>query len=229
MALACCYVKEYSKQTADCNPFHISIGGALYMNPTPQEHFYRREDEDWTKDEPKKGSKFRLMERCFQRQDVHGKTIDVGYWSPYDLLGYFLSQLGPAPAHANRNNYFLPLTAVYARWSSKIAGRYSGGAGDWPFMFQCTWYRESGYDEAHFGLGASLAGSGWDSSRVGEDWRTRVGFSRFLLLSIDTPAIVNLERSDWDNNTAPEQTRPGGSQTRWANCAETYPFTEQMR
>ncbi|KAN0085539.1 hypothetical protein V8E54_002006 [Elaphomyces granulatus] len=44
---------------------------------------------------------------------------NLPYWSPYDLLGLFLSLMGP-PAAATKRNFFLPLTAMYARWCGQI-------------------------------------------------------------------------------------------------------------
>lgn len=44
------------------------------------------------------------------------------YWPHYDLLGLFLSLMGPAQRKSGRFNFFLPLTAVYIRWSFTIGG-----------------------------------------------------------------------------------------------------------
>lgn len=200
---------------------------------TPDEHFRRNPDPAWAN---RGSSKFTLIWRPgFKRQDAKGAVVEVDYWSPYDLLGYFLSLLGPAPSNANRNNYFLPLTAVYARWSSKIAGHLENdvsgthGAGDWPFMFNCTWYNETRPKMAgkYFGLGASLAGSQWLVNEVGRAWRGRVGQRRFQLFLKQPPQLVR--EGDWAAQNAPEQTDPDGNGTAWGNCAETYPFTEQLR
>ncbi|KAK8106457.1 hypothetical protein PG999_009816 [Apiospora kogelbergensis] len=103
-----------------------------------------------------------------------GQGVQMLYWNPHDLLGYFLNLLGPAPPAATKSNFFLPLTAVYARWCAKIAGRappvygYPAdphpGAGNWPFMYQCTWRDDPGRRDADktakkwFFLGASLGG-----------------------------------------------------------------------
>jgi hypothetical protein len=46
------------------------------------------------------------------KQHLHN---DRGYWSPYDLLGLFLSFMGPAPDRATKRNFYLPITAVYGR------------------------------------------------------------------------------------------------------------------
>ena len=201
---------------------------------TPNEHFRRNPDPAW----PNRGdSKFTLVTRPgFNRQDAAGATVVAEYWSPYDLLGYFLGLLGPAPSNADRNNYFLPLIAVYARWSSKIAGHMEGdrtgthGAGDWPYMFNCTWYNETNPKKAgnYFGLGASLAGSQWLAREVGRGWRGRVGLRRFQYLVTKQPMQL-LRETDWQAENAPEQTDPNGNGTAWGNCAEMYPFTEQMR
>lgn len=102
------------------------------------------------------------------------------------------------------------------------------GVGDWPYMFQCTWYNETNFKKAgkYFSLGASLAGSEWLGKDVGFGWRERVGSYRFDVL-LRAPVKLVAEQ-DWAKKNAPEQ-QSGGSGTAWGNCAETYPFTEQMR
>lgn len=90
------------------------------------------------------------------------------FWSVTDLLGLFFAKLGPAPEGAGPDTFFLPLTAVYARWttilmekkirqlpeselkkfkpSSKAKPGQSQSSPGPPFisarepsMFQCTW------------------------------------------------------------------------------------------
>ena len=98
-------------------------------NLTPDQHIYRRANPSWVPDRPdrpRRGnrpplppqplatiSKFRV------RRYLHNNGE---YWSPYDLLGLFLSFMGPAPDGATKRNFYLPLTAVYGRWCHQIAG-----------------------------------------------------------------------------------------------------------
>jgi hypothetical protein len=52
-----------------------------------------------------------LCQNLGRRYDYNGRD----YWSPYDLLGLFLSFMGPAPNSATKRNFYLPMTAVYGR------------------------------------------------------------------------------------------------------------------
>ncbi|KAK7983524.1 hypothetical protein PG989_010926 [Apiospora arundinis] len=168
--------------------------------------------------------------------------IQVPYWNPHDLLGYFLSLLGPAPRAATKSNFFLPLTAVYARWCAKIAGRAppafgyppdpNPGAGNWPFMYQCTWRDDpSNHDtdeesKKWFFLGASLGGDAWTPQQVGQ-FKTTVGQHRFqLLLTCAQTKLVNANA--FEKRQSPEQLLGGGNQTAFGSCAEGYPFVEMM-
>src|SRR5207248_8819204 len=77
------------------------------------------------------------MSKFTVRRHLHNGRDD---WSPYDLLGLFLSFMGPAPGGATKRNFYLPMTAVYGRWCRQIAGSYPRNTiCDSPFMFQCTW------------------------------------------------------------------------------------------
>jgi hypothetical protein len=133
-------------------------------NLRPDQHIYRTANSRWIPprpDRPRRGrpplppqppatiSKFRV------RRYLHNGRH---YWSPYDLLGLFLSFMGPAPNGATKRNFYLPITAVYGRWCRQIAGEDpGGGVGDHPYMFQCTWCVRSG-QPTRFSLGSSLAG-----------------------------------------------------------------------
>jgi hypothetical protein len=105
------------------------------------------------------------------------------YWSLADLLGLFLTKLGPAPSDANAPNFFLPLIALYVLWT-KILLKPSLGKvnqmdyadhpgkeldGEFPRspitakepqMYQCTWATADGGTGglAHFALGSSTSG-----------------------------------------------------------------------
>lgn len=73
------------------------------------------------------------------------RNIAMEYWCIYDLVGLFFGLLGSAPLAAGKNNFFLPLTAVYARWCTRLAGKLDNnpvpetGVGEVPPMFECTW------------------------------------------------------------------------------------------
>ncbi|KAK2668261.1 hypothetical protein RAB80_015641 [Fusarium oxysporum f. sp. vasinfectum] len=94
------------------------------------------------------------------------------YWCHYDLLGLFLPLMGPALPNSARFNFFLPLTAVYARWCFTIGGSrdinklhdaqvmaFIGktGHGPPPAIFQCTW-GPGQKSKVDFSLGASMGG-----------------------------------------------------------------------
>ncbi|OJJ87730.1 uncharacterized protein ASPGLDRAFT_79482 [Aspergillus glaucus CBS 516.65] len=164
--------------------------GTDYTNSTlpPAQHIRRRINPDW-KEKSKTISKFHVDHHeqgagGFE-QATDPKARALKYWSPYDLLGLFLSRLDYAPVAANEDNFFLPLTAVYGKWCSNIAGNTSTGiklkgVGDPPFMFQCTWVTHRG-DKKQFFLGASLAGYEWAKESTGT-WESELKLARFNLV-----------------------------------------------
>ncbi len=169
-----------------------------------------------------------------------GVKLTLPYWSPYDLLGYFLGLLGPAPQEATKETYFLPLTAVYGIWCSKIAGHApkrfkwkppGKGSGDWPYMFQCTWYKEK--DKASriaFRLGSCMGGDEFNENQVGS-WRHTVGVRRFrILLSARLRIIMAEEEKNFPSpaNYRAMERNANGTTTAYGNCAETYPFRGLM-
>ena len=143
------------------------------------------------------------------------------YWSPYDLLGLFLSLMGPAPNGATKRNFYLPMTAVYGRWCRQIAGNTPrNGIRDPPYMFQCTWcipFDNSGRPTQFF-LGSSLAGYDWRSGLTGT-WEAVLRHARFAL--VDGP---RLRQAGHDFDNSPVIERRGENGTKFGNCAETYPF-----
>lgn len=147
-----------------------------------------------------------------------------GYWSPYDLLGLFLSGVGPAPLGANKRNFYLPMTAVYGRWCMQIAGQglkgRGKGVGDPPFMFQCTWRVKDGQPPSFF-LGSSLAGYNWDKAETGE-WEIVLKQERFGLIH----TLVELGGYSFEDSPMRRRNKDMG--TRFGNCAETYPFLALM-
>ncbi|KAL6815056.1 hypothetical protein J3E69DRAFT_346678 [Trichoderma sp. SZMC 28015] len=163
------------------------------------------------------------------------RNINLNYWCIYDLIGLFMSLLGSAPPAADRNNYFLPLTAVYAKWCSRLAGKLKNkksqdpskpGVGPIPTMFQCTWReRKDGKGEKWFFLGGSVAGDPFANNDSGNDWQLKVQTERFnMLLQHQQTTMVTTGEF---NSTEPEL-RAGGSLNLWGNCAETYPFVQCM-
>lgn len=73
----------------------------------------------------------------------------VQYWCSFDLLGRFLSIMGPAPTKATISNFYLPLTTMYNRWCAAISFTP-------PSTFSCLW-KGQGCDKGSFYLGASIA------------------------------------------------------------------------
>ncbi|PNP46419.1 hypothetical protein THARTR1_10741 [Trichoderma harzianum] len=165
--------------------------------------------------------------------DVRNITID--YWCIYDLIGLFLGLLGSVSLAADRNNFFLPLTAVYARWCSRLAGKLKNtashegeapGVGPIPTMFQCTWRDRKDGKGKWFFLGSSLGGDQFANNPSGADWQLKVQMERFRILRQHQQTVMVNE--DEFNRTEPEKNLPGGTGTLWGNCAETYPFVQCM-
>ncbi|KAL7905451.1 hypothetical protein GGI35DRAFT_460747 [Trichoderma velutinum] len=163
-----------------------------------------------------------------------GREIQLDYWCIYDLIGLFFSLLGSAPVAANRNNFFLPLTAVYARWCTRLAGRLLNtasrqgdepGVGEVPTMFQCTWRDRDDGTGKYFFLGASMAGDSFPKTPSGNDWKDTVQRWRFgmLLAHQQTPMVLSIEflRTEPDREAS-------ATGNIWGNCAETFPFIHCM-
>ncbi|RYP41833.1 hypothetical protein DL767_000734 [Monosporascus sp. MG133] len=197
----------------------------------PDCHILRQKDRNWTI----LNKTWKYNVRPIMKLRDYGPEGDeqtLFYWCPYDLLGRFLSLLGPAPPGAAKNTYFLPLTAVYGQWCSKIAGdktktQRGNGSGDWPYMFQCTWYEDKLNGSIKlFRLGASLAGAGWETG-VGS-WRYTVGKSRFdILRSARTDIVCGYKYPSLEDYEK-QKDLAQGARTAYGNCAETYPFTGLM-
>ncbi|KAF5981511.1 hypothetical protein FBULB1_4753 [Fusarium bulbicola] len=220
--------------------------GSLYMDKTrkPDSHISRNMNLDW-KREDETQSIFNVSPMFFREVIKTFKGPAPDWWCPYDLLGLFLSLLGPAPAAADKYNFYLPLTGVYGRWCARIAGKPEKnwkwkpdiiGEGTLPYVFQCTWSLEvNDKTKQHWGryfLGASTAGDRWEwkinpknpkSPTYTGAWRNRVGEERFKML-YRCQRLVMVRESDYRAKNAPSQTDPKGSQVAYGNCAETYPF-----
>lgn len=190
-------------------------------NLQPRQHFARRIHPDWGNgSEWETRSRFKLLFWQLPRGNFQNY-----YCNPYDALGHFMSRLLPAPAAANRNNFFLPMTAVYAKWCSQIAGhapagwgvapRDPEGTGDWPLMYQCTW-RPLDDRTFSFSLGSSVGGLSYSNVACGRAWPGEVAKSRKEVLT-DSNSSWNFQNLNWRD-------KPG--ETDWGNCAETYPFVQ---
>lgn len=177
-------------------------------NLRPNQHIYRAENPLWRGSGPRQQaniSRFRL------RNHQHNARV---FSNPYDLLGLFLSSLGPAPIGATSANFYLPLTAVYGRWCAQIAGSPLGGVGYLPAVFQCTW-RIADCIAPQFFLGSSIAG--YTDLGTGT-WPQVVRKGRFDLL---------FPNGNFDQS--PSRTLHGDAGSRYGSCAETHPFLELMR
>ncbi|KAI0907855.1 hypothetical protein F4823DRAFT_640796 [Ustulina deusta] len=237
---ACCEGKKGGSRTEDetvrallgniYNKFLSLIipDGPEFLKPEPKSHFLRKDDEKWNKDDTTNTVKFDLRRwRDLPFQGVLGKAITVDWWNPYDLLGLFLSILGPAPAGADKTNYFQPLTAVYGQWCSRVGGEVAPpgkvGVGYPPAVFQVTWkkWRPEGSklaDRIDYFLGSSLAGDGWKEKEVGQ-WRVRVRKARFDMFH-DALSVELFSHDDFD---------PQADGQSFGTCAETYPFIFNVR
>ena len=181
-------------------------------NLRPDQHINRDANLAWTPPPPPA-----TMSKFSVAGHLHNGRY---YWSPYDLLGLFLSYIGPAPDHATKRNFFLPLTAVYGRWCRQIAGRRpGGGVGDLPYMFQCTWRTGP---PTWFFLGATLAGYEWTPKLTGT-WKRVLSRARFAL--VDSLPLLQL---GYNFDNSPEIAWNEGHGTRFGNCAETYPFADLL-
>jgi hypothetical protein len=194
-------------------------------NLRPDQHIYRAPNPGWLPPQPPPRRDLRprpprppaTTSKFIVRGHLHNGRY---YWSPYDLLGLFLSVMGSAPDDATKRNFYLPMTAVYGRWCRQIAGDPSGGVGNHPYMFQCTWCIRSGQPTRFF-LGSSLAGFAWKTRSTGT-WETVLRRARFDLVD-----GVPLREAgyDFDNSPMSHKRRDGA---RFDNCAETYPFLDLL-
>jgi hypothetical protein len=149
--------------------------------------------------------------------------VGVSYWNHYDLLGFILSLLPLDLEGATKDNFFLPLTAVYGRWCAKIGGdretpkppkppkapsitamaAEQKGVGAVPTVFQCTWVagKEGG---VYFALESSIAGYDWNNETQIGKWKVTLRRARSDLLR-DWNDIHTLERDGekWDFEHSP--------------------------
>lgn len=217
--------------------------GSLYQDVKlrPLSHIARLVNQDWNKND-ETSSRFTVRGWTLKPSTQNSAGPIPDWWCPYDLLGLFLSLLGPAPSAADKNNFYLPLTAVYGRWCARIAGRPDAKWGNWkptvkgegnlPFVFQCTWRLQvDGSTKKHWGqyfLGASTAGDRFETRKSSDTytgaWRERVQEARFNML-YKCQNIGMVQVNDFTDKTAPNmQKKADRNMVPYGNCAETYPF-----
>ncbi|KAI6093498.1 hypothetical protein F4821DRAFT_873 [Hypoxylon rubiginosum] len=206
--------------------------GINFLAPLPKSHFFRQDDPDWKKPDrdPKVASAFNLDSwNDLTFQGVLEEAITVAWWNPYDLLGLFLSILGPAKTEADKDNYFIHLTAVYAQWCSRVGGMKvppgNVGVGHSPGAYQVTWkQRQNG--EIDFCLGSALAGDAFNEIETGQ-WKKRVRRARFDLFRTSLRMQL-LKESDFETSLKQLEMSTKGNAAfegqMYGNCAETYPF-----
>lgn len=200
----------------------LADGEDFHAGPdlTPDQHIYRAANPAWIEpQQPHRSQTPATISKFSVRRHPHN---GCDYWSPYDLLGLFLSFMGPAPNGATKRNFYLPMTAVYGRWCRQIAGSPCGGVGELPYMFQCTWCIRSGQPTRFF-LGSSLAGYAWTAESTGT-WKPALRRARFAL--VDT---VPLQQAGYGFDNSPMTQKIGVERgTKFGNCAETYPFLDLL-
>lgn len=127
---------------------HIEFSGSEYgsEHAKPDHHIYREKNVDNIPGPgPSDPPPFLV------RQFIHKLPNRTAFWSPYDLLGLFMSLICPAPANATRENFYIPLTAVYGKWCYKIGPpNHNGNKIRFPSMLQCTWNDQSGFFHGSF-------------------------------------------------------------------------------
>ncbi|KAJ5255783.1 hypothetical protein N7505_010934 [Penicillium chrysogenum] len=136
------------------------------------------------------------------------------YWCSFDLLGRFLSIIGPAPQNATNYNFYLPLAMMYGNWCRKIAPHP-------PNAYSCVWAEETG-KQSHFQLGASLGGYAMPQPRGGL-WVRILKQARFDILRderLDAEGITA-----WSSNLKSRT----ANNINFGNCAETYPLAHVLR
>ncbi|KAJ6188289.1 hypothetical protein N7519_003197 [Penicillium mononematosum] len=107
--------------------------GATFSDPVmePAQSTKRALNPIWQRNAPSQRSKFLLQTL------VHNKVPFSGI---YDILGLFLSSIGAAPNRATSRNFYLPMTAMYAKWCialSEFVPKKSV-----PTMYNSTWVKD---------------------------------------------------------------------------------------
>jgi len=172
----------------------------------PDQHIYRLLRPEWT-------GQSLAISKFSVRKHYHN---NVPYWNNFDLLGLFLALIGPASANATKKNFYLPLTAMYARWCMQI-GNHS------PYMTCCTWSVAPNRRDKFF-LGANLSGSSFSPAETGI-WRRICQMARFGLINSDALRL----RGWFFNDSLMIRERGSSNPIRFGNCAETYPYLHILR
>ncbi|RKL41569.1 hypothetical protein BFJ72_g5461 [Fusarium proliferatum] len=228
------------------------LTGVIDEDFEPPQHIYRRLTQEKEKAQHQKTwAKIEVNPDSGWRHSYPYRPgiVELPYWSHYDLLGLFLSLMGPAQPNSDRYNFFLPLTAVYTHWAFTIGGsrnvgdirersvqamgfRPQPGHGPPPTIFQCTWI-EGSDSNVDFSLGASMGGHNYGTRRDLGDWGTKLQKTRFALLndwnSIKTSKWKNQKKQDvlfsFEDSPSIDS---GRSKTKFGNCGETYPFVHLL-
>ncbi|KAF5964504.1 hypothetical protein FCOIX_13392 [Fusarium coicis] len=246
----------YTQFISLCGP---NGGNYTDDNLKPAQHIYRkRTGEETHNPEYKNWSRFNVGKDWnhdgpdFWTTKYVSKRVKEPYWSHYDLLGLFLSLMGPAQEGATKLTFFLPLTAVYVRWCYIIGGKkviggkeIGTGIGLTPAIAQCTWRPSKGEKGGYeFCLGSSLAGYNFtdDVDNPVGSWQRRLQMGRFNLLKgynnieqmmweaeVDDPNNPGQKKTvdvSWKFDNSPNISAGGSSKTHFGNCGETYPFLQ---
>jgi len=161
--------------------------------------------------------------------DVAGIKRELPYWSPYDLLGLFLSLVWTAPSSATKRNFFLPWTAIYGRWCSELGNAMEDGF-QHPSVFQCTWHVHSSGQKTFF-LGASAAGYKAFPKRDFGTWKETVMRARFSLIWNECRELrddTDENGRHWSFDYSPDIKAKVTRGIKFGNCAETYPLLNQF-
>lgn len=215
----------------------------------PIQHIRRAHSEDYKRINKKAEkdaqnasmSKFSISGHSqYHKAILNRNDTQLEFWNPCDLLGLFLSLMGPAPGAARKRDYYLPLTAVYGRWCAKIASNKSQGfepisqkeavgISAPPTVFQCTWEDKRDFSPQNFFLGSSLAGFSWGVADTGL-WETVLKRGRYNLLRDPAELEANIGGGVYSFDlsvTKKDPQNPKG--VRFGNCGETYPFLAVLR
>ncbi|KAA8647062.1 hypothetical protein EYZ11_008799 [Aspergillus tanneri] len=177
--------------------------GEKYELPKPKQIIARKLER------PKGGPKELIV-------DPNNTYKDTSYWNLWSHLGVFLGLLGPAPPNSEVANFYAPMTAMWGWWCISLLEADKTSLSKFA-MTQCTWYRNPGKQD-EFLLGHSLGGH---EPKAADRWEEKVQRARYNL--IKDP--FSLEENEWSFECSPLTKANGASDTKFGNCAETYPFT----
>ncbi|KIJ59877.1 hypothetical protein HYDPIDRAFT_117970 [Hydnomerulius pinastri MD-312] len=136
------------------------------------------------------------------------------YFIIFDLLGVFLSLMGPAPSNATAKNYYLPLVVIYSKWCTLISPETNQS----PTITQITWTKEK--DQFYPFLGASSRGYAYGTEGPPAAWTALVQTTRHGY--IKGSGVLPAKYQNFGTSPGIEQDAVNG--TNFGNCAETYPF-----